>query len=145
MMVLYDVGLAGGKSAYQYALEGGYKGTEAEFMESLGNIGEIGIILTATLTSGETSLTFTDDRITANSVLNSVYTTKYGVAVESVVFNNGTLTLEFPSQEEDIDVKVVINANLALGNGGSAGSGSGSISFDVATEEELDAIIDSLD
>ena len=141
-MALYDVGLAGGKTAYQYALEGGYKGTEEEFIESLGNIGEIGIILTGTLASDETSLTFVDDRITTNSVLNSVYATKYGVAVESVAFNDGTLTLEFPSQEEDVDVKVVINANLAFGNGGSTGSGS--VSFDVATEEELDAIIDSL-
>ena len=143
-MALYDVSLTGGKSAYQYALEGGYEGTEAEFIESLGNIGEIGIILTETLASGETSLTFTDNRITADSVLNSVYTTKYGVAVESVVFNDGTLALEFPSQEEDVDVKVVINANLAFGNGGSAGTGSGSLSFDVATDEEIDAIINSL-
>ena len=81
-------------------------------------MGDIGITFTRTLTSGETSLTITDNRITVDSVLNNVYTSKFGMSVKSAVFGEGTLTLEFPSQDEDIEVKVVINAILSLGGNG---------------------------
>ena len=121
MAILYDTRLVGGeagKSAYEYALEGGYVGTETEFAESLGDMGDIGITFTRTLTSGETTLTITDNRITVDSVLNNVYTSKFGMSVKSAVFGEGTLTLEFPSQDEDITVKVVINAILSLGGNG---------------------------
>lgn len=121
MAILYDtrlVGGAAGKSAYEYALEGGYAGTETEFAESLGDMGDIGITFTRTLASGETTLTITDNRITVDSVLNNVYTSKFGMSVKSAVFGDGSLTLEFPSQDEDIEVKVVINAILSLGGNG---------------------------
>ena len=107
-----------GKSAYEYAQEGGYNGTEAEFTEALGDIGDIGITLTTTLPSGQSSLTLTDERITTDSTLNAVYTSKFGMSVKSAVFEEGSLTIEFPSQDEDVDIKVVINANLALGGNG---------------------------
>ena len=121
MALLFDTRLTGGlagKSAYEYAQEGGYKGSEADFTESLGDIGDIGITLTTTLPSGESSLTLTDERITADSTLNAVYTSKFGMSVKSAVFEEGSLTIEFPSQDEDVDIKVVINANLALGGNG---------------------------
>lgn len=68
----------------------------------------LGFELTLTLTSGETSLTFTDSRITTSSTLVSVYTSIFGVAVKSAVFADGSLTLTFPAQAEDMTVKVVI-------------------------------------
>jgi hypothetical protein len=147
MALLFDTRLTGGlagKSAYQYALEGGYQGTEADFTESLGDMGDIGITLTTTLPSGETSLVLADERITADSTLNAVYTSKFGMSVKSAVFDEGSLTLEFPSQDEDVDIKVVINANLALG-------GNGKSAYDYAvdggyqgTEEDFASLINSM-
>jgi hypothetical protein len=147
MALLFDTRLTGGlagKSAYQYALEGGYQGTEADFTESLGDMGDIGITLTTTLPSGETSLVLSDERITADSTLNAVYTSKFGMSVKSAVFDEGSLTLEFPSQDEDVDIKVVINANLALG-------GNGKSAYDYAvdggyqgTEEDFASLINSM-
>ena len=147
MALLFDTRLTGGlagKSAYEYAQEGGYKGTEADFTESLGDMGDIGITLTTTLPSGEGSLTLTDERITADSTLNAVYTSKFGMSVKSAVFEEGSLTIEFPSQDEDVDIKVVINANLALG-------GNGKSAYDYAvdggyqgTEEDFASLINSM-
>ena len=136
MAILYDTRLVGGeagKSAYEYALEGGYAGTETEFAESLGDMGDIGITFTRTLTSGETSLTITDNRITVDSVLNNVYTSKFGMSVKSAVFGEGTLTLTFKAQEEDITVKVVINAILSLGGNGLDGK-DGKSAYEYAVE-----------
>ena len=69
---------------------------------------ELGFELTSTLSTGSTSLTFTDSRITTNSTLVAVYTSIFGVAVKSAVFENESLTLTFPAQTEDMTVKVVI-------------------------------------
>ena len=69
---------------------------------------ELGITLTTTLSSGQTSLTFTDERITVNSILDSVYTSIFGVAVKSAVFAVGKLTLTFSAQTTAMTVKVVI-------------------------------------
>ena len=147
MALLFDTRLTGGlagKSAYEYAQEGGYNGTEADFTEALGDMGDIGITLTTTLPSGETSLVLSDERITADSTLNAVYTSKFGMSVKSAVFDEGSLTLEFPSQDEDVDIKVVINANLALG-------GNGKSAYDYAvdggyqgTEEDFASLINSM-
>lgn len=70
---------------------------------------ENGFSLTSTLTSGQTSLTFTDARITENSILSAVYTSIFGVSVSSANIVTGSLTLTFPQQEEDVTIKVVIN------------------------------------
>ena len=69
---------------------------------------ENGFSLTSTLTSGQTSLTFTDARITENSILSAVYTSIFGVSVKTAEVTNGSLTLTFKEQTEDITVKVVI-------------------------------------
>ena len=69
---------------------------------------ENGFSLTSTLTAGQTSLTFTDARITENSILSAVYTSIFGVSVSSAEVANGSLTLTFKEQTENITVKVVI-------------------------------------
>ena len=67
-----------------------------------------GVELTSTLAAGETSLTFTDAGITTNSILDSVYTSIFGVAVKTAEVTNGSLTLTFKEHTDDITVKVVI-------------------------------------
>ena len=120
-MVLFDTRLVGGdngKSAYQYAIESGYKGSESEFAETLA---DIGVTLTSTLPSGQTTLTFTDEKITADSVLNAVYTSVFGASVESAEFIDGSLTLEFVKQDENMDVMILIDAAMADGIHGEDG------------------------
>lgn len=68
-----------------------------------------GFTLSSTLTAGQTTLSFNDTRITDNSTLASVYTSKFGVGVSSAEITTGSLTLTFTAQEEDVVVKVVIN------------------------------------
>ena len=67
----------------------------------------LGKELTATITAGQTSLTFTDTSITTNSTID-VYTSVYGVNPEEMTVSSGSLTLTFDSQASDIGVKVVI-------------------------------------
>lgn len=67
-----------------------------------------GFSLTSTLTAGQTSLTFSDARITTESTLADVYTSKFGVGVSSAEITNGSLTLTFKQQTEDVIVNVVI-------------------------------------
>ena len=66
-----------------------------------------GTELTATLTAGQTTLTFTDSSITANSTVD-VYTSVYGVSPTEITSGTGSLTLTFDSQDSDLSVKVVI-------------------------------------
>lgn len=67
-----------------------------------------GFTLSSTLTSGQTSLTFSDTRITTESILANVYTSKFGVGVSSAEITNGSLVVTFKTQDEDLTVKVVI-------------------------------------
>lgn len=62
----------------------------------------------ATLAAGETTLVFESDTITADSALDAVYTSIFGVGVEQAELTEGMLTLTFPAQSVDMDVKVVI-------------------------------------
>lgn len=138
-MVLFDTRLVGGdngKSAYQYAIESGYKGSESEFAETLA---DIGVTLTSTLPSGQTTLTFTDEKITADSVLNAVYTSVFGAYVKSAEFIDGSLTLEFVKQDENMDVKILIDATLASDTdpvNGEDGVGIESIEQTITSEED---------
>jgi hypothetical protein len=66
-----------------------------------------GKALTSTLTAGQTTLTFTDSSITANSTVD-VYTSVYGVSPTEITSGTGSLTLTFDSQDSDLSVKVVI-------------------------------------
>lgn len=63
------------------------------------------LILTDTLASGATTLTFTDSAITDDSLID-VYTDQYGVDPTEITYSDNTLTLTFDVQEADVRVKV---------------------------------------
>ena len=69
-----------------------------------------GTELTDILPAGQTTITFTNEEITTDSKLNAVYTSIFDVQLESASFGEGTLTLVFPAQEEDMTVTALINA-----------------------------------
>lgn len=93
-----------------------------ELSEATSNLPSVGTQITGVLNAGETELTFANENITSDSTLNAVYTSKYGVSVNSAVFGEGTLTLTFSAQEENIDVLVVIDASLSYGGNGADGA-----------------------
>ena len=64
-------------------------------------------IIRQTLSSGNTTLSFTDSRITADTVFD-FYTSIYGVNPTEVVVSDTTLTLTFDSQDSDMEVGVRI-------------------------------------
>lgn len=66
-----------------------------------------GTELINTLTSGTTSLTFTDNSITENSSFD-FYTDDYKVTAKSVLQSGNSLTMTFKAQSKDVKVKVVI-------------------------------------
>jgi hypothetical protein len=76
------------------------------------NMPSAGTKLTGILSAGETTITFTSDEITSDTKLNAVYTSIFGVQLESASFGDGTLTLEFPAQENDMNVVALINATM---------------------------------
>ena len=73
----------------------------------------MGHFLSGTLTTGNTSITLTDntDDPIDNDSLIDIYTSIYGVNPISVVIDavNHSITLEFEEQETDISIKVRIN------------------------------------
>lgn len=77
---------------------------------------EIGFELMTTLLTGETTIIFTSDEITVDSKLSAVYTSIFGVRLKSATFEDGSLTLTFPAQEEDMVVMALINANASGDN-----------------------------
>ena len=81
--------------------------TTSKYVE--GAINEIcGLVLTDTLEAGETTLTFSNQAITANSTLEDIYASVFGIYPSNAVFASGSLTLTFEAQESDIDIKVRI-------------------------------------
>lgn len=64
-------------------------------------------VLTATLTAGQTSVTFTDSGILESSDY-SVKTTVWGVSPNSVTITQGQAVLTFDEQESNIGVKLII-------------------------------------
>ena len=89
-------------------------GTVADALDDLvengGGAATKGTELTDVLPSGQTTIVFTNEKITDDSKLNAVYTSIFDVQLESASFENGSLTLVFPSQEEDMTVVALINA-----------------------------------
>ena len=74
-----------------------------------GAISEIyGLVLTATLIAGSTTLVFSNNAITTNSTLDNVWASVFGVNPTNAVFATGSLTLTFTAQASDISVKVRI-------------------------------------
>ena len=97
------------------------QGAIDEISETTTNLPTAGTQITGVLNAGETEITFTNDAITSDSTLNAVYTSKYGMSVNSAVFGEGSLTLTFSAQEENIDILVVIDASLSYGGNGADG------------------------
>lgn len=64
-------------------------------------------VLSQRLTSGSTSLTFTDNHITDNSLI-EVYTDIYGKSPTAMTQSEHTVTLTFKAQAESMTVKLVI-------------------------------------
>lgn len=79
--------------------------TASELAEAIASVS--GTELTSTLTAGQTTLTFTDSSITANSTVD-VYTSVYGISPTEITPGTGSITLAFDSQDSDLSVKVVI-------------------------------------
>lgn len=63
-----------------------------------------GVILTDTLETGETSITFTDNSITANSTID-IYTDA-DIDYNSITIATGSVTITFDEQASDVGVKV---------------------------------------
>lgn len=65
------------------------------------------IILTSTLTSGNTSLTFSNAAITTTAMYD-VYADKYGLTPTDITITTGQAVLTFEAQSADVSVKLVI-------------------------------------
>lgn len=65
-------------------------------------------IITATLTAGNTSISFNDKRITTNSIF-SFYTSIYNVSPSAVEVIDGKVTLTFDAQDVDMEVGVRVD------------------------------------
>lgn len=68
----------------------------------------LGKELTSTLPAGQTTLTFTDSAITANTIVDNVLSSVQGVTYESIEVEEGVLTMTFDKQAVNVNVKVVI-------------------------------------
>ena len=74
-----------------------------------GAINELcGLVLTATLTAGSTTLTFSNQAITTNSTLDNIWASVWGINPTNAVFASGSLTLTFETQSNDVDIRVRI-------------------------------------
>lgn len=74
-----------------------------------GAINEVaGIVLSGTLTAGQTSITFTNAAISASSTLANLWISVFGVYPTNIVITDGSITLTFESQASDLGVKVRI-------------------------------------
>lgn len=63
--------------------------------------------ITGTLTAGQTSITLTNSAINENSTIEP-YTSVYGVNPKTITVSDGSVTLTFKAQTQDIGVKVVV-------------------------------------
>lgn len=68
---------------------------------------KIGTKLTQTLVAGQTTLTFTNDRITSTSLI-EVYTDIYGKNPKTITQNSTTLTMTFDALSNNLTVVVIV-------------------------------------
>ena len=66
-----------------------------------------GKFITGTLTTGNTSLTLSDEDITTSSIID-IYTDVFGISLVNAVTTTGQIVLTFESQSVDVGVKVWI-------------------------------------
>lgn len=67
----------------------------------------LGVVLTGTLLTGSTSITFQDPSISTSSTI-EIFTDTFGVNPVSVTVGTGTMTITFEAQAADLGVKVVV-------------------------------------
>ena len=65
------------------------------------------LILTATLEAGHTEVTFTNERITEDSMVD-VYVDIFGISPTNIVYTEHAITLSFDALDVDLKIKVVI-------------------------------------
>ncbi|MBO4541696.1 MAG: hypothetical protein J5725_00790 [Bacteroidales bacterium] len=66
-----------------------------------------GVVLSDTLEAGETTITFTNNAITTDSMID-YYTDVFGVVPSNITVTTGSVELTFDSQANDLGVKVII-------------------------------------
>lgn len=93
--------------------DGTLEGALDDLEETTNNLPSAGTKLVETLPAGETTVTFTSDEITSDMKLNAVYTSIFGVQLESASVEDGSLVLTFDVQEEDMTVMALINATMS--------------------------------
>lgn len=69
--------------------------------------------ITGTLEAGETTITLSDADITSNSTVQP-FTDVFGLNPTNMVVANGSVTLTFDAQQDDVRVKVRISSNCAV-------------------------------
>ena len=71
-------------------------------------VARLPIEMTGTLTAGQTTITFSNNKITANSTID-YYTDVFGINPVNIAVINGAVTLTFNAQGSDVGVKVRIS------------------------------------
>ena len=74
-------------------------------------------VITGTLTAGQTSVTLSDNRIKADSLL-CYYTNPFGINPTNITATTGSVTLTFEEQSTDVGVAVEIRGVPESGGGG---------------------------
>ena len=77
--------------------------TDYNFIQSLKPCAKV-YQASTTLTAGQTSVTFTDDTLTSDCIIEPF--TSNGIQYTTMTLNNHVLTLTFPAQQDDVTVKV---------------------------------------
>ena len=90
--------------------------------EATNNLPSAGVKVSGILPAGETEITLTSDEIKEDSRLDVVYTSIFGVPLQSAEFEAGGITLIFPAQEEDMTVAALFDATVANGEDGQDGA-----------------------
>lgn len=103
LWTLYDVLSEGQLSS----LPSEYNSIESSLSTIKNPISALETTITGTLTAGQTSITLTNSAINENSTIEP-YTSVYGVNPKTITVSNGSVTLTFKAQTQDIGVKVVV-------------------------------------
>ncbi len=64
-------------------------------------------VLTGILQAGETSITFTNNSITSESIID-VYTNIFGIGPSGMIINNGSVTISFDPQSTAINIRAEV-------------------------------------
>ena len=81
--------------------------SEYEYVNFTDDCDVVSTVFTETLTAGDTTITVTDQAISADSMID-IYTNVFGIAPTNIVASAGTVTVTFNAQQNDISVKIVV-------------------------------------